>query len=224
MSEAAELKRVADQHGIEYQSNAGATKMRELLASHDIHIENVPHGTVEQPASQSTSNLTHELRQLDSYYKLAQTDLDIKKCEDQRMKLRKSLSGDADIKQMLQWERARKYITVKDKYLLNALEAQDARMKCDYVSRISTEGAYFLNVGETYPCEESFDEGRGQSIFTVYTKRTIEPDEQITPDIERDMRMGLDIRDKVSKIKPKDQWHRFQLVDSEFKQYFRLRD
>lgn len=233
--DAKQLKSIADNHGIEYQKNAGAKKMLEILADNDIHPD-PSKMIVDNPviadlvinervnvAPQSTTNLEHEFSAVVAEFNRANTELEIRRANQSRevvkTKIRKA-QDDQLLKRALLWERSHKVINISDNYELNAIESEELEAECECIQKLPSAG-HHVYLGDKMKYKKYFDETRGKDMFIFYPVRTIDPEEQISKELANKMARGF-MPQESDYAPPKDLVHRFTLVASEFLRYFKI--
>lgn len=237
--QASELKKIADENGIDYHKNANAATMQKILAEHDIHIgssedvvetesgelkpapQSLPKATMAAP--QSYTNFDHKLKEAVSLFKAATTSLELNRANQQRHILKEQIKREGNQKalaKLLKWERAHKQISKVDDYLLNEMEKDAAEGSCLCATRIPASGTH-TQEGKVYPFTKYYDESRESDVFVVFVDRTIEPEAQIGRELDWKMKQGF-MPEMKDYAPAKTVWHRLPLRESEFRKYFRV--
>lgn len=214
-----QLKKLADENGLDYQRNANTEQMKALLDAAEINYsEEVKFE--EKPVKENFTNLDFELEEVKKEYKAAQTEIDIKKADQKRFVLKEKLKADRNrFKRFLEWERSRNLISVKDDYLLNELQAEDISNLCTCYR--SPSAGSFAEVGKEYKYSSYYDESRNKEMYVVYVERFIAPEDQITPQLAWKMSQGF-MPQESDYLPGKTQYRRTVLVESEFFKYFKV--
>jgi hypothetical protein len=121
---------------------------------------------------------------------------------------------------VLTWERDNQLLKIEDEYALNAKEEKECNEECECVAKLNAGGRYTL--GTRYKYRKYFDESRNKTVYVMYVPRIVESNEQITRDIERKLEIGYLAKDLEQDYpEPKRYVRKDQLVDNEWKRYFR---
>jgi len=118
------------------------------------------------------------------------------------------------------WERKRGRVSVQEEYELNAAEMKACKFECLNTVKLNSGGLTF-QMGDTYKFSKAFDEARQKYVFSVYMPRLIEPEDQLSPELERKIRKGVMIEEDEYE-KAKTLIRRVVLVSSEFNKYFKI--
>jgi len=134
-------------------------------------------------------------------------------------KLVEQEGSDDDKLSYLRWARARKIISKGDSYKLNKIEAEILIDSCEYVQKINGGIGSYLELGQEVRYSKSYDASKECDMYTFYAVVTKSPEDQETKDIEWKRRNGVMVTPED--FAPEyDQYHRFELRESEFLKYF----
>lgn len=239
----AKLKEIAESNNIKYAKNASAAKMVELLRESGIPVTDSYAEEKQEPkassqefddnpiaSSYSRGNESHDLAYDFRFIEKKYRELARNKSDPDRELKFNMLKKDKDalkikardttlFRKILEWERSRRMINVPDEYALNKIEADEINYNC--ICRQKMAAGRKVKVGQSCKYKTYFDESRGADIYIVYTERIVEPDEQITRELDRKMKLGF-MPSEDDFLPPKSLWHRFTLVDREFLTYFEI--
>lgn len=229
------LKEVADKNGIAYSRSISENGLYARLKKNGLldqlgesrinESENeYTQQEVEEKFTKEAPDVKRRTDELSRYYRLAQSELDVKKIDKERLILRKEVeeSGDESaLKRLLQWERSRKFLkdTDPDIYILNELEMKECTKECEQVHRISASG-FFGKLGGVFKFYTYFDEAKQTEIYVLYVPQTITGDQQISAQLAQKMKRGF-MPDKNDYAEDKVLYHRRPLAEKQFNKYFR---
>lgn len=120
---------------------------------------------------------------------------------------------------ILEWERARNMLGVKEEYFLNGIEYKKLKNTC--VCFNAMVSGRKVSLGQTCKYKSYFDEARQDEVYRIYVERTIEPEEQIDRNLERKLKQGF-IPDESDYAPPKVVVHSFPLVEEQFERHFKI--
>lgn len=235
----AKLRKIAKENNIEFDKDAGAESLIETLRDAGIPVSDSfvssskPRIEKEPSENINLSGLTDEvslefkfltqkytqvLRLKDNPNK--ELELTIIKKDLNNIK-QKAKDNENLYRKILQWERSRNMINVQEDYYLNELEANELEYNCQCILKMVAGRK--VQVGQECKYKSYYDESRSADVFIIYTERVIEPEQQISKELDRKMRMGF-MPTEEDYAPPKTVWHRFTLVDREFYTYFKTLD
>ena len=163
----------------------------------------------------------HDFEEMKLAYKHSQNALDLKKADQLRQILKTKIKDDEDkVRELLVYERSRHLINVPDTYYLNFLEQKEIKEFATCYRKLPA-GAFFEEVGKSYPFKNYFDESKECEVFVFFIDRTISPQEQISKELAWKISQGF-MPNENDYAQPKIVWNRFSLVEKEFKKYFRI--
>lgn len=239
--EAKDLKKIADNHGIEYHKNANAETMQKILLENDIHVGDAPidpqfiapeaeSATPEQAHAKapeqpkSYTNFDHEIKDVQESFRAASSDLELKRANQKRHVLKVKIMAEKNLdalKKILTWERSRNVLSKMDEYKLNEIEKDDLEHLCECVQKIPAAGTH-AQLGGVYPFKTYYDETRESEMYVIYIDRDVAPEEQIDKALAFKIQQGF-MPNENDYAAPKKLWHRRVLVEREFKKYFRVK-
>lgn len=123
-----------------------------------------------------------------------------------------------DLKEILNWEKSVRILSVPDSYLLNQIEFDEIEEEFECVSKLPSPG-WQINVGDRGKFAKRFDEERSKEVYTLYFPVVIEPESQIGRELERKIRQGFH-PSEGDYPEPKQIIKKHTLVDTEFVKYF----
>jgi len=116
--------------------------------------------------------------------------------------------------------RTRDRLSRKHYYLLNEHDAKNAKESCFFRPTEAVHGDLsFCEIEEKYKFTRVYDEGRKKFVYTVFTTRVVEGEEQIDKKLAQKIARGF-VPDEKDFKKDYTQWHRVTLVENMFSKYF----
>lgn len=233
----AKLKKIAKENNIPFDKDAGADSLIETLRDAGIPVSDsfasASKTTREPSENVNLSGLTDEISL--EFKFLTQKYTQVLRLKDNPNKdleltiIKKDLNNikqkakdnESLYRKILQWERSRNMINVQEDYYLNELEANELDYNCQCILKMVAGRK--VQVGQECKYKSYYDESRSADVFIIYTERVIEPEQQISKELDRKIRMGF-MPTEEDYEPPKTVWHRFTLVDREFYTYFKTLD
>jgi len=153
---------------------------------------------------------------------MREANLNILHKEKEVIKAKAIKQGNSQVyRKMLEWERSRRLIKVVDEYALNEMESAEINDICVCFNQMVSGRK--VKLGQECRYRYYFDDSRQDDVYMVYVERTIEPEEQIAPTLERKLRMGF-VPEPKDYAEPKTLIHSFTLVATEFDRHFKIQD
>lgn len=132
-------------------------------------------------------------------------------------KIRKSKNKD-ELMQFLKWKRSRGIIDKKESFELNEYESESLEDVCECHHK--TVPGLYAEVGGQYKFSKYFDESRQKDMYVTYITQVVEPEAQMSKELARKIQQGF--HPSPEDYAPeKTIYHRFPLVETEWKKHFR---
>jgi len=245
---AAELKVIATEQGVEFETNYGQKKMLEVLG--DARVPgfydpepskltgngHMPSLTVSAASTASDSNMIEANVIMKEYNALINTFKStpnietraqkemlrrqfLAKTEDIKRRLTK-ISADDELVKVLRFERERKMLPAGHEYKLNELDSKRCNLQCR-CTKVPKASGLFLELNEVYAYSKQYSEEKNTDVYTIFITRTIEPESQIGKELDWKIKQGF-MPEQKDYPKEKIQYRRTVLVAKEFDRYFEL--
>ena len=229
-----QLRELAAANNVEHRADIGAKTLIKKLKEYGVAIPPEPVSEVVEKPKSSTDKA--EFNRAFSALQKAQKEFEVAvKTKSGSIEIAKHKRGQqfvllltklkaggesTNLKKFLQWARGRKIDCDRsDEYLLNKMERDAATGVALAVKQPNT--ALKVNIGDEVRFSTLWDEGRGKNMYTFYPVVTISPFAQETKEVAANKAQGF--KPEMSEYPPAyDQYHRFQLVDTEFEKYFEV--